>query len=216
MAKKDKFSSGIRSERRPRGQRRFGGRKYLVVTEGVLTEPQYFEQLQLLPEFNDVRIVTDPKPRKDGKGARVSRGSDPVSVLRACTIQMTKGGSDYSGYFCVVDVDDYNRQGNSGKQSTLIQALNTAKSAGALIVVSNCSFEFWLQCHFKNVRDLTMERDKGMSANFPYGNFLEASKVADQRAINAQGRKVELNEVGPEPSTSMPRLIEKMLGSSPK
>ncbi|WP_237204666.1 RloB family protein [Rothia nasimurium] len=211
MARKNKFSRGIRAERKPRGQSKIEGKRFLVVTEGVLTEPQYFERLQQLPQFQRVQIITDPRPRKNGKGANVSRGSDPVSVINACANKKSTDKSSYSGYFCVVDVDHYNTRVVAGSPSTLEQALKIAQEQNVDVVVSHCSFEFWLECHLVNKKKLQMGGDKSIKNDFPIERFQEACEVADRRAINAQDRKVEFNEIGPNPSTSMPRLIEKFL-----
>lgn len=211
MAKKNKFSRGIRAERKPRGQSKIEGKRFLVVTEGVLTEPQYFERLQQLPQFQRIQIITDPRPRKNGKGATASRGSDPVSVVKACANKKSTDKSSYSGYFCVVDVDHYNKKTSTGSPSILQQALEIAQRQNVAVVVSHCSFEFWLECHMANKKKLQMDGNKSIKNDFPIERFQEACEVADRRAINAQDRKVEFNEIGPNPSTSMPRLIEKFL-----
>lgn len=212
MSKKNKFSQGVSSHAKKRGTARREGKRILIFTEGILTEPQYFENLQRLDDFNNIQITTDPRPpQKGGKPKQISRGSDPMSVVRDCIKKKVK--HDFAAYFCIVDVDQYHNTTKKGELSTLEKAINTAKSEGISLAVSNKSFEFWLECHYERSKDLCM-KDKNIPEDFPYDQYKSACKKADQRAENSTGKIVELNEIGPYPSTSLPRIIKKIIDIS--
>ncbi|WP_158920345.1 RloB family protein [Streptomyces sp. NBRC 109706] len=75
--------------------------KILIVTEGVNTEPQYFERFATLMRAKAVRVVS-VRP--------VGVGRDPLSVVREARrlrdIEV-RGGDPFDAVWCVVDVDEH-------------------------------------------------------------------------------------------------------------
>lgn len=191
-----------RSSSRP--QRQFAQR-ILVVTEGTLTEPQYIEGLQqfLRSKCANATVKT------------VSVGKDPLRVVQKCiklrngALQKDKERFDHC--VCLVDVD---------KHQTLRAAIELAKQEGIKLLISNLKFEVWLRWHAENKRSalssaqldevvskLDLVKGKTLSPRFPYGSVQNACKTA--RAADPEMRS---GRKGPDPSSSMPILIDLLQG----
>lgn len=195
--------------------------RYLIVTEGLKTEPSYFEGLRRTLG-SDVNFHLDVRPRID---KTKSWTSAPTAVVDKCIEWKRDDAQKYGNSkkhpdklpyvkcFAVIDVDQWNNPSRQG-QSNLEQALATAKKNNIAVVVSNSKFETWLLWHKK--REITgddsqlaracQERslllEKEIPSTFPYSDFAIAAQNADHQ------NKVYLNQVGRYPSTSIPRLLE--------
>ncbi|WP_070463349.1 RloB family protein [Corynebacterium sp. HMSC29G08] len=191
--------------------------KVLVVTEGTVTEPQYFERLKgIISEDFGVQLVVRPKLSKKPK---TKWTSNPVSVVeQAIRIrdEANDQGGDVVPYACcfaVVDVDQWNQ----GKQPTALrQAIALAQKEGIVLVVSNLKFEVWLLCHAdessrppttsaeldKRCASAGLMRGKTLKTDFPFGRYGEAKAVALQLG------RVKAGQAGPNPSTAMPNFLD--------
>lgn len=174
-------------------RRRAERSRLLIVTEGLKTEIQYFEGLlQLL--------------RASGSAVRGVRskgiGKDPSRVLAAAHAINDQDTDGYDEIWLVVDVDEH---------TTLETALEEGARAGIPIVVSNPCFEIWLLWHYEDCGAHQDTRqaiarlakhghtDKQIPNSFHYDAYPEAVRRAAERA--APG------EIGPNPSTAMPKLL---------
>lgn len=174
----------------------------LVVTEGKVTELEYFDllkqELSRGSAFVHFRMV--------------GVGKDPLQVLEKC-LQLREQALDqdkpYDWACCVVDVDTH---------TTLEDCIREARQLGIHVVVSNVKFEVWLLWHVVDKRgahtgaqlDRLMQRHsitdgKHLMPRFPIGKFESAVSIA--RAVDpslADHRK------GANPSSSIPILLELM------
>ncbi|OFP31090.1 RloB family protein [Corynebacterium sp. HMSC068G04] len=197
--------------------------RYLIVTEGLKTEPSYFDGLKrtLGP---DVNFHIEVKPRID---KAKNWTSTPTAVVDKC-IELKKADAQKCGNskkhpdklpyvkcFAVIDVDHWNTPPQQGK-SNLNKALETANKNNISVAISNTKFEAWLlwhverkiTCHDTQLARLCQDHnlllEKEIPPTFPYSNFKNAAQNADNQ------NRVSLNQVGIYPSTSVPRLLEEI------
>ena len=122
----------IRSYKKPR-------ESILIVTEGVKTEPIYFNLLRskLRLAMIDVEIV--------GQGAVPITVVEHALDLRKKRKQSAKNSQTLVAYdcvYCVVDVE-------SPKAESISRAINKAKDNNIEIILSNPCFEYWYLLHFR-------------------------------------------------------------------
>lgn len=195
-----------RSQTRTRSRRvlRQEAGKGLVVTEGMVTEPEYLDGFR---QFYRSSPAVDIVPIQV-----TGVGKDPLAVLeKALELREKK---DYDWVACLVDVDEH---------ANLNLAIRRARQEGVLLVVSNLKFEVWLLWHTTdsrrsmNSQELDREvrkenlvvgkKGKNISPNFPYAEHSRASRNAYQA-----DPELDFYRKGPCPSTAMPLLIKKLLG----
>lgn len=107
--------------------------RILVVCEGEITEPNYFQGLANFYKLNNVKIV--------GKGATPMAVVNEASCLNST--EKKEYGDKYDQVYCVFDRDehhDYN------------QAKIKAEKMGFITIYSWPCFEFWILLHFKYTR----------------------------------------------------------------
>lgn len=187
-----------------RGRRRTPSRperqRGLIVTEGTVTEPQYFQ------------LLTQQLPRASANVTVRSTGQDPLNVLDKCLELRSDAearGKPYDWCCCVVDVDQH---------STLERCLIEARRSGIEVVVTNLKFEVWLLWHRTHLGGARTSREldtlaqkhdllvgKDLATGFPIGNYLDA--VARAHTADAD---LGTRRIGPNPSSSMPVLLSLM------
>lgn len=196
--------------------------RVLVVSEGTVTEPDYFDRFKekIRSKFSVQLIV---RPNSKAKSSSGGRHPDPIHVVKECISLRNKDSEKYSAdndvapyalCFAVVDVDSYGEINKTGS-STLEKAIKLADSHGVQVIVSNMKFEVWLLWHLlKNIPSERSELDnlcqknkvlvggKHLANNFPAENYEEVCVRADRR------QKVDLYKIGSNPSTAMPRFFE--------
>ncbi|WP_371878865.1 RloB family protein [Amycolatopsis roodepoortensis] len=155
--------------RAPHGSRKERAR-ILVVTEGLVTEPQYFKGLAKHFKATGVRVC-GLKVIGDGRG-------DPLKVVKRADLETNNGHlvgkrDGFDSVWCVVDVDTHVSLGD---------AIIEAKRRNYNIVVSNPCFEIWLVWHFGEHRAYLTSRhaekisekhgilEKRLPYDFPYGD----------------------------------------------
>ncbi|WP_314506239.1 RloB family protein [uncultured Rothia sp.] len=194
--------SGRRSLRRDPRKPRAMKKRILICVEGENTEIRYFQSLIQELRSEKTHVFVD-KPK----------GTDPMSILTGCL----NNTGEYSERFCVIDVDQH---------QNLEKALSDAAKNGISIVVTNIKFEVWLLWHIddfpnsymsssdinKRVKNIckkfpfmTGRNNKDLHSSFPIGNYHEASIRARRRDPN-----MAFNKKGPNPSSAMPLLIDKI------
>ncbi|MFE9813665.1 RloB family protein [Streptomyces sp. NPDC005773] len=176
--------------------------KILIATEGINTEPQYFEKFTASIKAKAVKVVS-VKP--------VGVGRDPLSVVNeAKRLQglEKKGGDPFDAVWCVVDVDEH---------ASLERACIEAGRAGIEIAISSPCFEIWLLWHFEartkwttaaELSKLLQKRGltgKSMSIGFPYKEYPKAMTNA------ARCEKVNVQHAPPNPHSSVPKIITALL-----
>lgn len=217
---------GPQASRRPKNRREVLDR-YLVVTEGAVTEPGYFTQLNsLLKSHPSANLLLDVKPKISRGKPKGDWKSDPKSVVEFCirerdTFQeKVKSGTNskdltpYKACFAVVDVDEWDNQ-SSGK-SNLRKAIELAAQNNIYLIISNLKFEVWLLWHCLETIDFTQDQldqrckskkilhGKNISGDFPYQNYRQAINRCLKKETIDHGIK------GNYPSSAMPVFFQKL------
>ena len=183
-------------------QRRTEKKRYLVFTEGEVTEKQY---LELLQQHIRSKIATFKT---------VAVGGEPTKVLKSVedTLDKIQQGSkrdkQYDALILIVDVDQHQRLQEVIQECSSRQAVYAA--------VSNPCFEQWLLWHKVDktkymttaqcVKESSIEKittKKHLAHNFPIQNYT----IAVKRAVTAW-KQYRVNDIGPNPSSAMPWFID--------
>jgi hypothetical protein len=114
-------------------------KRFLIATEGTVTEPHYFNEMRrLLRSIIVLRIVKGGKPK-----ALVERAlEEQEKAARAAENE----GDDFLRFeeaWCVFDIDDH---------SLVAEAKQQAREHGIHLAISNPCFELWLLLHFQEQR----------------------------------------------------------------
>lgn len=189
----------IRRRTRTRTERR----AILIVSEGVRTEPDYFNGLARAERRSNITVHSMAL-------TVVGTGRDPRRVVAEAKRQAQLAGADpFDSVWAVVDVDQH---------SNLQDAIIDAKACGVRVVISNPCFEVWLLMHFEQVtafqdakqlaRRLSRHglETKALPATFPYTN----RAIAQQRARICDPHSAR-NRVGPNPSTAAHLVVEDII-----
>ena len=154
MAKEKRPVRKPRSTYRPKRQEI--RKRILIVTEGAVTEPEYFERLRKIIAPN-YAVILDVRPKlRKSRGNRKWK-SNPVSVVEECISlrnhdrsQQSSNNTDQEPYvacFAIVDVDDWDSSRNPSSQ--LNKAIHLAKDNEIQLLISNLKFEVWLVWHLE-------------------------------------------------------------------
>lgn len=212
-AKRKHLSAG-----RPKGSRRSRKRRYLVVTNGEVTEPQYFKGIE--KELEDV-VIEVRHFRKDPSALAAVAKELKDKESDAGMLSNGYGVDDFQRVYVVTDVDEF-----TPKQFQ--EARRTCKEAGMELVLSNPCFEVWLIDHLtccpdtysraKDVERKAVElgivggsRDKHIDYSSLEGKRNDACANAGKH--NTPERKtarLSLNNMRFGPWTDMPSVIERI------
>ncbi len=182
--------------------------RILIVCEGTVTEPGYFEELRRL-----YRRVVDVK---------ISPGGVPKTLVeraaafkKACEREATVKKDDnlrYDEVWCVFDVDDHPKIADARQQ---------ARDNGINLAISNPCFELWVLLHFQDQR-AHISRQKLRAAcktHLPGYEKELPTELLNQRYDQATTRARDLDvwqqEQGREcgnPSTGVYKLTEAIRG----
>jgi len=175
-------------------------RRLLVVTEGK-TEKEYLEGLMQSLRPDGIQVT--PIDVVDGRG-------EPSKVLKTAKARCHSRADDYDEVWLLLDVDQH---------AKLTPVLRETRQENFSAAVSNPCFEVWLLWHFE---DWTREGsssevqraarrhhvDKSIPPAFPYIKHLDARRRASRTPVGA-------NEIGRNPSTALPSLLEVILRDGP-
>ena len=202
--------------------------RYLVVTEGVLTEPQYFDTIRPILESKfGIQVINKPG-KKEGKFRGGQWTPNPVDVVKKCAefrdqeIKKSKQpGKDilpFQRCFAVVDYDLWD-EGTS--PTPLERAIALAEKENICLIISRMKFECWMVWHHDSeVPDVDSKRlsqqteklhyieGKNILPTFPIHRFEHATERATRNYRPQCGKK------GPNPSTGMPVLFEALAKDS--
>ena len=186
---------------RRKSRRRSERRRGLVVTEGIVTEPQY------------LALLKQKMPRDIAFFDVCPEGTDPLRVVKRAVNKQKM--SDYDWIVCLVDCDEHR---------TFDEAFKLAEKHGIQVLVSNPCFEVWLLWHIEDfnrhseardvqarLKGLKVTRGKKLLASFQVEKYREACS----RARRAD-RRPTANRIGPNPSSGLPVLLELLEGITPR
>lgn len=189
----------VRSLNRRTGTRR-ESRRLLVVTEGK-TEKEYLEGLMQSLRPDGMQVT--PIDVVDGRG-------EPSKVLKTAKARCHSRADGYDEVWLLLDVDQH---------AKLTPVLRETRQENFSAAVSNPCFEVWLLWHFE---DWTREGSssevqhaarrhglgKSIPPAFPYTKHPEAKRRASRTPV-------DVNEIGRNPSSALPSLLESILRDSP-
>ena len=118
---------------------------YLILTEGIQTEPNYFNGIKKIIENNlggNVDIVECPQIDVSGEGCST------LSLIAEADRIINKASIIYQNVWLVFDKDDF---------KDFDSAIDEAIKKGYKVAWSNQSFEYWLYLHF-NYSDCALHR----------------------------------------------------------
>lgn len=183
-------------------RRRAEKKRYLVFTEGEVTEKQY---LELLQQHIRSKIATFKT---------IAVGGEPTKVLKSVEDMLdkiqhsSKSDKQYDALILIVDVDQHQRLQEVIQKCSNQQAIYLA--------VSNPCFEQWLLWHKVNqtkymtsahcVKECSIQKITTkihLAHNFPIRDYT----IAVERAV-AAWKQYRVNDIGPNPSSAMPWFID--------
>jgi len=209
VAKRKHLNTG-----RPRGVRGPRKKRYLVVTNGEVTEPEYFAGLE--KELGDVSI--EVRHYRRDPSALAIMASDLKTKERR-TSSGVHFDDNYRQVFVVNDVDDFT-------PSQFQKARRTCYEAGMEFIVSNPCFEVWLVDHLTQCPDTfddakTVEqkaselgivggsRNKHVVYSRIWGKLEDACVNARKHNTSDRSRaRHQLNNLHFGPWTDMPSIVD--------
>ena len=139
--------------------------RFLIVTDGVVTERGYFERVKYLTR-DSIRIV--------------ARSSKDIDELVNIALAM-KSNSDYDFVAVVCDIDQ--RLQNNKTRETLERAIKLAEQNQIIICLSHESFEVWLLAHFGNVSSRAKERNQAQEMALKESILVALKEVERMRKV---------------------------------
>lgn len=173
---------------RPLGERRYR-KLFVIATEGVKTEPQYFAM------FNNQRSVIV-------KCLKPSHRSSPPDVLKRMASYLKKESLKKSDEaWLVVDRDQWSNE----QLMQLYDWSQTAENYG--FALSNPKFEYWLLLHFEDGAGIASSREctNRLRGHLPdFDKSIDPRKFTSERINEAIARAKQRDNP---PSADWPRAI---------
>ena len=204
--------SSIHNQPRPLARRnayREPRRRILILCEGTLTEPQYFDDFRRYEHNPLVDVVIDdeggsPKTLVERAASRKKKAEREAKRFRDENLK-------YDEVWCVYDVDIHPK---------LADAFQQARDNGIELAVSNPCFELWLLLHFAEqtayierhkVQTLLRQHLAGYKKRGDFEKLKSGYTDAVKRAELLKKRCEENGDKGGNPSTEVYRLTERIL-----
>jgi len=183
-------------------------KRILIFCEGVLTEPQYFDDFRRDERNALVDVILD------------GEGGSPKTLVERAAAQKKEAEKEarrfaddnlkYDEVWCVYDVDQHPKLADAHQQ---------ARDNGIELAISNPCFELWLLLHFSD-QNAHIERDKlatllrkhipRYGKRAPFDMLRKGYEDAVKRA-NILGKRCEQDgNKGGNPSTEVYRLTERI------
>lgn len=192
-----------------RGPRVEPNARILIISEGSVSEPEYFHGLRRLAETSLVDIEIQ------------GNGETPKTIVERAVLVKRQNARDarragdtsilYDEIWCVFDIDGH---------PLVPDALQQARANGLKVAVSNPCFELWLVLHFQDQRAfidrhaiqrvyarIMSERTKHVDFPTLHSNY----PIARDRANWLARYHIELEQAGENPSTGVVALTERIL-----
>jgi hypothetical protein len=128
--------------------------RFLIVCEGLNTEPDYFNQFRQYFRMTAIEIIA------------VGGAGETIRVVERAQIEAKSNHFDH--IWVVFDKDDF-------PSDNFDNAIKKAEAAGFGVAYSNQSFEYWLILHFENHQGGAMHRDQYIEK---LNDYLSNFKVA--------------------------------------
>lgn len=179
-------------------------RRFLIVCEGEVTEPDYFKKIGLLERgLVSVETVSRGVPERIVAEAIRRKGDAEAESKRKADENLA-----YDEVWCVFDVDEH---------PFVPEARHQASANGIQAAVSNPCFELWALLHFQDqtahihrreVLRLCRRHMPGYDKQLPFEDLIRYYEDARRRARELEHRHADDGAVGDNPSTGVYRLVE--------
>jgi hypothetical protein len=189
---------------RRRGSFREPRARFLIVCEGKVTEPHYFNEIRRIERgIIDLRLVPAGVPKTVVERAVKLKRESARDARRDENLR-------YDHVWCIFDVDEH---------PFVPEAKQQANANGIELAVSNPCFELWLLLHFQNqtahidrhtVQHLCREYMPGYRKEPPCDVLMPRQDEATERAIQLENWQESRDNAGGNPSTGVYRLIQQI------
>lgn len=211
MSSKNKRAFGNpRASTRRLGHREPRGR-FLIVTGGLNTEPEYFAWVKHQVSSANVSVRVEPDSRNPAR--LVDRAAEMRRKDQESDRLAGDGGNVYDGVWVVVDVDEFAHE--------LVQIGPRCAQEGIELAISNPCFEVWLMLHTTTSPDSNgkavqrQAESAGMTTGSGAGKHPRTEKLAglfeeaETRAKRLRDRHARDGSAFPHdaPSTNVDQLV---------
>ncbi len=182
--------------------------RILVICEGEVTEPGYFNALRT--ELRNLLVEIQIEGRGEGPKTLVERAVLRKKESDRNARKDREPSRVYDEIWCVFDVDEH---------ANLADARQQARDNGIELAVSNPSFELWALLHFQS-QTAFLERQAarsklkthlpGYEKDLPFARLWAGYAAAVRRAEHLDSRCEERGCPGDNPSTGVYRLTERI------
>ncbi|MHC5353366.1 RloB family protein [Myroides sp. LJL115] len=138
---------------------------FLIVCEGEVTEPSYFEQFRLTSATVEI----------------VGKGFNTLSLVNEAYRIQQSSKVDYSDVWCVFDKDDFSNQ-------AFEEAISLAEHYGFRVAYSNQAFEYWLLLHLN-------DHQGGAINRVNYADMINNALKPFNLTYGDNGRKIITDEI---------------------
>ena len=191
-------------------QRRKPGRqpkpRFLIVCEGIVTEPRYFKGVQHTERsLIDLEIEPGGTPK-----TLVERAAGLKREANGKARKLRDDNQKYEEVWCVFDIDEH---------PLIAEAKDQARANGIELAISNPCFELWALLHFQDQR-AHIERSKvqhlcgthmpGYEKRLNYEALRPKYSDALKRAQDLERWHASRDTVGANPSTTVYKLVERI------
>lgn len=188
--------------------------RILIVCEGIVTEPEYFEAFRQEEQNRLVEVVIDDE------------GGVPKTLVERAALRKKSADKEaerehddnlrFDEVWCVFDVDQH---------PNLPDARQQARDNGIELAVSNPCFELWLLLHFVDhsahigrqaIASLLRKHIRAYRKHVPFESLRTGYLDAVRRAKVLEKRCIDSENEGGNPSTGVYRLTERISETSRK
>ena len=182
--------------------------RVLIICEGKVTEPSYFQGLKSEEQVRSVDVIVD------------EQGGTPKTLVERAVARMkadrraAKAARDqnliYDEIWCVFDVDEHPKL-SEAKQQAVANNISTA--------ISNPCFELWLLLHFKK-RTAWIDRHavqsecgkllKDFDKKVDFSEVRDRVERAIQHALELEKWQAQRGCSGDNPSTTVHILVQRL------
>ena len=180
--------------------------RFLIVCEGAVTEPHYFNDLRLQERgLVEVKIVSGGAPK-----TLVERAVELKKESESAARRRKEDNLRYDHVWCVFDIDEH---------PLVPEAKQQARDNGIGVAVSNPCFKLWLLLHFQNqtahiergrVASLCREHMPGYKKEPRCELLTPRQEEAITRAARLDDWQSTRGNAGDTPSTGVYRLVRQV------
>ncbi|MDR1422731.1 MAG: RloB family protein [Coriobacteriales bacterium] len=168
------------------------GKRVLVVTEGTVTEPRYFDALLSKLQISTRSVVVYP-----------SNGSDPITIVDTAICTLTRNRENHEPAFdeawLVFDTED--------QREHLSEALDKARAHKLNLAINAPSIEYWFLLHFEYttkymVKCREVEHELRKHCTYTKDGFDATLLIAKTDVALSNARRIRNNRA---PNTEFPQ-----------